>query len=205
MWYIDSLFSVMDVLGIFVGAFSGGLIARKARYDITGMWWIALVSGLGGGLLRDMMLQAGPPLALTERLYLPIVLVATGCAALYSRNLDFTRGMIAVVDAVALAAFAVSGTLRTWDTGLGWQPAILLGVLTAIGGGIFRDVMIGTTPMVFRRTEFYGVAALIGCVAIVIALNADLPRSLCALIGFGACLSVRLLSLRYGWKAWEPR
>ncbi len=108
-----SLFDLVDLFGVFVGAFSGALVARRRGYDITGLWGLALVTGLGGGIIRDLCLQAGPPLALTEPAYLPMVAVATYTGAFYGHRIDQTRVPIVVADSIALIGFAVAGSLRT--------------------------------------------------------------------------------------------
>src|SRR5680860_611531 len=100
-----SLFELVDLFGVFVGAFTGALVARRLGYDITGLWGIALVSGLGGGIVRDVCLQLGPPLALTEPTYLPAVVVATVAGAVYGDRVDQTRGPIVFADAIALITF----------------------------------------------------------------------------------------------------
>lgn len=104
-----SLFEVVDLLSVFIGALTGVLVARRLRYDITGHWALGLVSGLGGGLIRDVLLQVGPPLALVEPAYLPTVLAATLVSALFGSCIDQLRKTILVVDAFAISAFAVAG------------------------------------------------------------------------------------------------
>ncbi|MBA3276082.1 MAG: TRIC cation channel family protein [Chloroflexia bacterium] len=108
-----SLFDLVDLFGVFVGAFSGALVARRHGYDITRLWGVALVAGLGGGLIRDLCPQVGPPLALTELAYLPVVAVATLADAFYRHRIDPRRGPIVFADSVALIGFAVAGSLRT--------------------------------------------------------------------------------------------
>ena len=106
------LFDAVDLLGVFVGAMTGALVARRHGFDITGYWTLALVSGLGGGIIRDLCLQNGPPLALTQPPYLPIVAVATLAGAIYGGRIDQSSGPIVMVDSVTLSSFAVSGSLR---------------------------------------------------------------------------------------------
>ena len=201
----DVIFSVVDLFGVFVGALTGTLVARKHRYDITGLWGLALVSGLGGGLIRDVCLQAGPPLALTEPLYLPMVLLATIAGALFGGRFDRLRKTILVADAIALGSFAVAGSLRTFDSGLSIWSAVLLGVVTAVGGGVIRDILTGDTPMVFRHGELYALAALGACIVVVFCRELGSPRSLTVLCGIGTGVVLRLGSVRFGWTSWVPR
>ena len=148
-----SLFDLVDLFGVFVGAFSGALVARRHGYDITGLWGLALVTGPGGGIIRDLCLQVGPPLALTEPAYLPMVAVATFTGAFYGHRIDQTRVPIVVADSIALIGFAVAGSLRTINYDFGAWSTVLLGVVTAVGGGVIRDVLTGDTPMIFQRGE----------------------------------------------------
>ncbi len=200
-----SLFELVDLFGVFVGAFSGALVARRHGYDITGLWGLALVSGLGGGLIRDLCLQVGAPLALTEPAYLPVVALATLAGAFYGHRIDQTRGPIVIADSVALIGFAVAGSLRTIDYDFGAWSTVLLGVMTAVGGGVIRDVLTGDTPMIFRRGELYAFAALGASVAMVLAEAGGASRGLMVLVGFAVGLGLRFGSLRFGWTAWVPR
>ncbi|MGC4192708.1 MAG: TRIC cation channel family protein [Thermomicrobiales bacterium] len=201
----QSIFSAVDLFGVFVGGVTGALVGRRLRYDITGLWGLALVSGLGGGLIRDTFLQDGPPLALVEPAYLPTVLVAALAVAFFGPRLGLLRKSILAADALALASFTVAGCLRTFDAGLGIWPAILLGVITAVGGGMIRDILTGDTPMVFRSGELYALAALGGCIVVVIARELDAPRTIASLMGMAMVLILRFGSLRWGWTSWVPR
>ena len=200
-----SLFDLVDLFGVFVGAFTGALVARRHRYDITGLWSLALVSGLGGGIVRDLCLQDGPPRALTEPPYLPIVAVATLAGALYGHKVDQSSRPIVIADSIALVSFAVAGCLRTINADLGAWSVVLLGVITAVGGGVIRDVFTGDTPMIFRRGELYAFAALGASVAIVLAEALDAPRAVMVVAGFAVGLMLRFGSFRWGWTSWVPR
>ncbi|MBA2467846.1 MAG: trimeric intracellular cation channel family protein [Chloroflexia bacterium] len=200
-----SLFDFVDLFGVFVGAFSGALVARRHGYDITGLWGLALVTGLGGGIIRDLCLQVGPPLALTEPAYLPVVAVATLAGAFYGHRVDQTRVPIVVADSVALIGFAVAGSLRTINYDFGAWSTVLLGVITAVGGGVIRDVLTGDTSMIFRRGELYAFAALGASLAMVLAEAGGATRGVMVLLGFAVGLALRFGSLRFGWTSWTPR
>ena len=198
-------FDLVDIFGVFVGGVTGALVARRFRYDITGVWALALISGLGGGMIRDVLLQAGPPLALVEPRYLPTVLLAAIVAAFFGGKVDSLKRTILVADAVAIAGFAVAGTLRTFDTGFGPWPAVLLGVITAVGGGLIRDVMTGVTPTIFRRGELYAFAALGASLSVVLLRELEVTRGAVVIVGIVVGTGLRLGSVRYGWTSWEPR
>ena len=201
----EAIFYAVDLFGVFAGALTGALVARRLRYDITGYWGLALGSGLGGGLIRDVCLQAGPPLALVEPAYLPTVAVAALLGAFFGPKIEALRKTITVVDALALANFAVAGSLRSLDAGLGPWPVVLLGVITAVGGGIVRDLLTGDTPMVFRRGELYALAAMGACIVVVLVRELGAPREATVLAGMATGFGLRMGSLRYGWMSWEPR
>jgi uncharacterized membrane protein YeiH len=198
-------FDVIDLVGVFIGGLTGALVGRRLKYDITGIWALALVSGLGGGMIRDVLLQAGPPLALVELRYLPTVLVAAGVAAVFGPRVESLRRTILVADAFAISVFAVAGTLRTFDTGFDAWPAVLLGVITAVGGGLIRDVMTGTTPAIFQRGELYAFAALGTSLAVVVLRELDVARGAIFFAAIAIGVGLRLGSVRFGWTSWAPR
>ncbi len=205
MFDTDTVFLAVDLFGICVGAVTGALVGLRFRYDILGIWFLALVTGLGGGIIRDIMLPLGPPLALTNPLYLTSVMVATASVAIWGRHIGKLKTSITVLDAIALGNFAVAGTLRAFDADLSFWSAILLGIITAIGGGVIRDTMTGVTPPIFKQTELYGLAALGACIAIVLARSLGAPREVLVLVGVSTGVFLRLASVRWGWMSWAPR
>lgn len=205
MFDTDTVFLAVDLFGIFVGGLTGALVGLRYRYDIMGIWFLALVTGLGGGIIRDIMLPLGAPLALTNPFYLPAVMVATAAVAIWGRHINELRRSITVLDAVALSNFAVAGTLRAFDADLPYWPAILLGVITAVGGGVIRDMMTGVTPAIFKQTELYGLAALGACLAVLLMRYLGMPREIVVLIGVSTGVFLRLGSVYWGWMSWAPK
>ena len=201
----DTIFLAVDLFGIFVGSLTGGLVGLRFRYDITGIWFLALITGLGGGIIRDMMLPLGAPLALTNVFYLPTVMVAVVLVATLGRHIIPLRKTITALDAHALSNFAVAGTLRAFEADLSPWAAIVLGIITAVGGGVIRDMMTGTTPAIFKRTELYGLAALGVCLTVITLRYLGVDREIIALAGISVGMFLRLGSLRWGWMSWEPK
>lgn len=195
---------VLDLLGIFVFALSGGLAAVRKELDIFGVLVLAGTTGLGGGFLRDVLIGATPPAALADWRYL-LVPVAGGLLAFgFYPALGRMERIINVLDACGLALFCVAGALKALDYGLGPIPAALMGMVTAIGGGMLRDVLVGRVPLVFSG-ELYATPALAGA-ALAIGLDRlDQPFVLCAWAGGLVCLVWRLLALRRDWRAPMPR
>lgn len=196
-----SLFLLIDFLGVFTGALSGGLEAMRNEdynYDFIGVLGLAMTSALGGGVTRDVLLQKGAPLAFQDVRYLMVAVIG-GLLALALRG-HFGAGMqraIVWIDAATVGFFAVSGTTRALDAGLTEMPALILGVITAVGGGAIRDVLTGRTPKIFEFGQLYAIAAMLGAAAFLAATMASLPRPTSATIGLLVGFTVRGLSLRY--------
>lgn len=204
MFDTDTVFLVVDIFGIFVGGLTGALVGLRYRYDIMGIWFLALTTGLGGGIIRDTMLPLGPPLALTNPFYLPTVMVAAAAVAMWGRHISQLKNTITVLDAVALGNFAVAGTLRAFDAELSFWSAILLGVITAVGGGVMRDMMTGVTPAIFQKAELYGLAALGACLMVLVVRYLGAPREIVVLVGVSTGVFLRLGSVHWGWMSWAP-
>ncbi|MFC8500780.1 trimeric intracellular cation channel family protein [Pedococcus sp. NPDC057267] len=195
---VDDVFRVLDLAGVFANAVLGGVIARRERLDPIGFATLAVLSGLGGGIIRDVLLQHGPPVALTDYAYLATAFA--GAAATYLVTVEGRLWDRAwpVVDAVALGCWASAGATKTLAVGLGWLPAVLLGVVTAVGGGAVRDIVLRRVPGVLGGNTLYATAALAGAGVLVLLRQAGLPTagSLAGLaVGAGVCLLAR-------WRGW---
>ena len=150
---------VLDLLGIFVFAISGGLVAVRLRLDLFGVLVLAGVTGLGGGFVRDVLIGAVPPAALADWRYL-LVPVAAGLLTFWLHpTLGRMERFVTVFDAFGLSLFCVAGALKAVSYGLGPLPAALLGMVTAIGGGMIRDVLARRVPVIFSG-ELYATPAL---------------------------------------------
>ncbi len=198
-----TLFTVLDYLGIGIASAGGALHARRHRqyaYDIIGAFGLALASGLGGGIARDVLLGYGPPLALTNVGYLYTALGGAAVALAFGASFGakMERAMM-LIDAAALSVFAVAGTTRAENFGLSWLPAIMLGITTAVGGGSLRDVLSGTTPRVFERGNFYAIVALFASGCYVLLDLGGLPEIACATISVMAGFALRLASVKFNW------
>ena len=198
---IDKLFSLIDFLGVFVGALGGALAAvrdTRYKYDLVGVTGLALASALGGGITRDLILQKGPPLAFADPRYLMVALAGAAIGMVFAQRIGKnTERAIVVVDAAALGLFAVSGSTRALNNGLGWLPALLLGATTAVGGGCIRDVLSGRTPKIFERGELYAIAAAFGAATFLVCDALKLPRELSTALGSMCGFGLRLLAMRF--------
>jgi uncharacterized membrane protein YeiH len=167
------LLVAVDLVGVFVFAISGALVAVRRSFDLFGALVLAGTTGLGGGFLRDVLIDATPPAALADWRYLMAPLVAGLLTFAFHPTVGRMERGINVFDAFGLALFCVTGALKAVEYGLGPVPAALMGMVTGIGGGMMRDVLAGRPPEVFSG-NLYAIPALVGAV---VAVGLDvMPR-----------------------------
>lgn len=200
---VPSTLVVLDLVGIFVFAMSGALVAVRKDLDVFGVLVLAGTTGLGGGFLRDVLIDATPPAALADWRYLLVPVAAGLVTFAWHPVVGRMERLVAVFDAFGLALFCVAGSLKALDYGLGPLPAALMGMLTGIGGGMLRDLLAARVPVVFRG-ELYAIPALAGAAVTVVGVRADLPVVLVAVAGAAVCLVWRLLAMWRGWQAPMP-
>jgi uncharacterized membrane protein YeiH len=198
------LWFALDILGTFVFALSGGLLAARKQFDIVGIAVLSVAAGLGGGMTRDVLLGDTPPIAFREEIYLLTALVAAGAVFLFHHQINRMDYSIRILDAVGLGVFAVSGTLKSLDFELGPLPAILLGTVTGAGGGVIRDLLGREVPLILQR-DVYALAAVLGGVTLVFLLWIGVDTTLAALAGLLATIGLRLLAIRFNLQAPRPR
>ena len=162
----------LDLVGVFAFALSGGLVAVKKRLDLFGVLVLAGAAALGGGVLRDLLIGALPPVGISDWRLLTSALVAGLVTFLYHPGVERISRFVRVLDAAGLAVFAIGGSLKALGAGMDPLTSVIVGVITAVGGGIVRDVLAGQVPEVLRR-EMYALPALLGSVLIVTAHHFD--------------------------------
>lgn len=190
---------VLDLFGVFVFALSGALVGVRNRLDVFGVLVLAGITGLGGGMLRDVLIGAVPPATLADWRYLVVTPVAGLIAFRFHPGLSRIERHISWFDALGLGLFCVTGTVKALQYDLNPLAAALLGMLTAIGGGALRDVVAGRTPLVLRQ-EVYALAALAGAAVVVIAWSAGWYQPWVAVAGAVLCVVIRLLAIRHHWQ-----
>ena len=190
---------VLDLAGTFIFALSGAMAAMTHRLDLFGVLSLSFAAGNAGGITRDLIIGATPPAAIDDWRYLGVSLVAGlftfGCAPLINR----LSSPVLILDAGGLGLFAVSGATKALEYHLDPIPAMLLGMLTGIGGGVLRDVLVAEIPSVLRE-NLYAVAALAGAAVVVIGHGLGLPPTPTALAGAALCIGLRVISIRRGWQ-----
>lgn len=195
-------FQVIDLVGVVGNAVVGGLLARSKRMDPIGFLALAILSGLGGGLLRDTLLQQGPPVALTDYRYTLAAVIGGLVAFVVPIGGRSWRVVFPVIDALALGCWASAGALKTLSAGLGWLPALMLGTLTAVGGGALRDLTVGRVPQIMGGNTLYATCAVVASAVMVGCWYADLARVgvvSATLVGAGLCVVARWR----GWQLWH--
>ena len=195
---------VADLMGIFVFAISGALVAVRREMDVFGVLVLAGTTGLGGGFLRDVLIDATPPAALADWRYLLVPVAAGLLTFRLHPAVSRMERTVNVFDAFGLGLFCVTGALKAVSYGLGPVPAMLMGMVTGIGGGMARDVLAQRLPIVFRG-EIYATPALAGAGIAVVGARLDLPTLMVAVAGAGLCTTWRLMAMWRRWQAPRPR
>lgn len=197
-------FHYFEIAAISLGALGGALALRRERkspYDVIGLLGLGLISGVGGGVVRDVLLGDGPPLALQHPSYLAYALCGAAVAILFGHSVG-PRMMATMntVDALALGLFTVTGTTRAMSYGLGFLPCLVLGVTTAVGGGALRDLFSGRAPATFKEGELYALVATTSAAIFLCVQRMGVPLNRAAIIGTLVGFGLRLLAIRYGWR-----
>lgn len=195
------LLLILDLLGVFFFAVSGCLLAARKGFDIVGSLLLGSMVGLGGGVVRDIILNTGPPAAFSSQIYLLPTLSATVLVYFMVRNVQRSGRWLDVFDAGGLALFCVTGTLKALSAGMNPAASVLLGVTTAVGGGILRDVTANEVPKVFDPKDLYAIPAFLGAGLTVLLWHADVFNLVTGTVAAVAVFTLRILSLKYKWHA----
>ncbi|GAA1515130.1 trimeric intracellular cation channel family protein [Kribbella lupini] len=195
---------VLDLVGIFVFGITGALVGVRKTLDVFGVLVLAMVTGLGGGFLRDVLIGATPPAALQDWRYLVVPVLAGLLTFFLHPRIGRVERLVNIFDAAGLALFCVTGAVKATSFGLSPLPAALLGTISGIGGGVVRDVLSGRVPVVLR-SEIYATPALLGAGIVVVASALDYEELWVPITAAVICFVIRLLAIRRGWNAPLPR
>ncbi|MBR8743240.1 trimeric intracellular cation channel family protein [Nocardiopsis sp. MG754419] len=196
---------ILDLMGVFAFALDGALTAiRTARVDIVGVMALGVVTAIGGGIIRDVLLGATPATFQDWR-YLVTALTGAMLAFFLSRQLTHLHKPILLFDAAGLSLFAVIGATKALEFGFGPLQAVLLGVITGVGGGTIRDVLLNRVPTVLSaNSHLYAIPAMLAAGIVVVAHLIGFATWWVAVVGALVCFAMRVLSLRYRWNAPNP-
>ncbi|MFH8613659.1 trimeric intracellular cation channel family protein [Streptomyces sp. NPDC017979] len=207
--FTPSVQHALDLAGIFVFAISGALLAVRKNFDVFGMAVLAEVTALGGGLLRDLIIGAVPPAAFTDLGYFLMPLVATALVFFLHPVVERIQTGVNVFDAAGLGLFCVTGTTKAYEYGLGLTSSAVLGVATAAGGGVLRDVLANEVPSLLRwDRDLYAVPAIVGAAMVALFIQFDALNGLTSGFAALAAFTLRLLAMRFHWRApraWNRR
>lgn len=199
----------LDLIGIFVFAISGALLAVRKNFDIFGIAVLAEVTALGGGLFRDLIIGAVPPAAFTDLGYFLTPLLAALLVFFLHPHVERIQTGVNVFDAAGLGLFCVAGTTKAYDYGLGLTASAALGLATAVGGGVLRDVLANEVPSLLRwDRDLYAVPAMVGAATVVLCIQLGALTPLTSALAAIAAFVLRLLAMRYHWRApraWNRR
>lgn len=196
---------VLDLVGTFVFALAGATAGVRRRLDIFGVLVLSLVTASAGGIARDLLIGAVPPAALADWRYFAAAMLAGVITFLWYPTIERLRTPVRMFDAAGLALFAVAGAEKSLDFGLHPLMAALLGMLTGIGGGMLRDILLAEVPAVLR-SDLYAVAALAGAGVVVAGDALHWSSNVSALAGAVLCFVLRMLAIRFDWhlpRAWS--
>jgi uncharacterized membrane protein YeiH len=195
----------LDLTGTFAFALNGALTAlRVARLDIVGVVTLGMITAIGGGIIRDVMLGALPPATFKDWRYLAVAATGGLIAFTFGRHLERLTTPINILDAVGLSLFAVTGANKALLLGLGPAQAVILGAITAVGGGTLRDVLVGQIPSVLS-SGLYAIPALIGATATVVMTELHIYGTLVSVGAAALCFGVRMIGVHYDLDAPMPR
>jgi uncharacterized membrane protein YeiH len=194
------LLLTLELSGIFVFAISGALVAVRKQLDVFGVVVLAGTTGLGGGFLRDVLIDATPPKALADWRYLLVPVVAGLITFVFHPALGRLERVVNIFDAAGLGLFCVTGALKALEYGLGPVPAALMGMVTGVGGGMARDLLAGRVPVIFS-SELYATPALAGAAWAVFAHEQGWVLGVVALPGLAICFGWRVLAILRNWRA----
>ncbi len=190
---------ILNLVGTFAFGLSGGILAVRKKMDLFGVLVLSVATGLGGGIMRDLILGHTPPMTLVDWRYLAAAGVAGLVVFVDFRQIVRWGRFVTAFDAAGLAIFTVTGTTIALTAGLSPVPAALLGMLTGIGGGALRDILAAEVPLVLR-SEIYAVASLIGAIIIALANQVQILGPPAEILAAATTLALRMVSVWRGWK-----
>lgn len=194
------LLYVLDLIGVGVFGVSGALAAGRKRLDLIGVLVLALVTAVGGGTIRDVLLDRHPIVWLADPAYLTVIAASAFTTMAYVRWRPPPEAMLLVADALGLALFSVVGAQISQQSGLPAASGVALGTITGAAGGILRDVLTAEIPLVFRPGALYATAAIAGTTCYFILDALGMPRQAAALVGIGVVATLRLAAIWWGLK-----
>lgn len=196
---LHTFYYFLDVTGTFVFAISGATAAKQRGLDLFGICAVAYTVACGGGIIRDLCIGAIPPAGLTTWYYLLAAMVAAIMSIGLYPLVERLNRPVLLFDAAGLSLFAVTGAQKALSYGHNAEVAVLLGIITAVGGGVMRDILLNRVPVILEK-EIYASAALVGALFVVLGTYVKwLSNDWIAIIALVVCFTLRMLALRFHW------
>jgi uncharacterized membrane protein YeiH len=196
----------LDLIGVFAFALSGGLLAVRKSYELVGVVALATVTALGGGVIRDLILGATPPIAFENLWYLVVPLIAAAFVFVGHEQIDRRlHRSVMLFDAAGLGLFCVTGAVKAAAFGASAVGAVLIGVISAVGGGILRDVLADEQPSIFRpESTLYAIPAAVGATVVVVTWNNGWYSGTIAIVTAIGVFALRVAAMYFDWRAPRP-
>jgi uncharacterized membrane protein YeiH len=195
----STLVLVLDLCGTFVFALSGAMAGVKQKLDVFGVLVLSFVAANFGGIIRDLLIGATPPPGISDWRYIAVPLLAGLATFYWGGIIDRLHDSVQLFDAAGLALFAVSGAEKALNFHMNPVTAVVLGMLTGIGGGMVRDILAARVPTVLRG-DVYAVAAVAGAAVVVLGRLAQLPSTAVTIAGAILCFTIRFVAIRHSWQ-----
>ncbi|BCW85321.1 UPF0126 membrane protein [Arthrobacter sp. NicSoilE8] len=196
---IDIVLLWLDLVGVFFFAVSGSLLAARKQFDVLGSVLLASIAALGGGVIRDVILNTAPPVAFTNPAYLAPPLLAAGLVYFLFSSVQRFTSLLILFDAAGLGLFCITGTLKAITAGMNPVTCILLGVTTAVGGGLLRDITANEIPTLFDNRDIYALPAFVGAGLTTLAWHLGVFSGLIAGVIAAVVFAFRVTAWRRGW------
>lgn len=200
------MIDVLEVVGVFAFALSGAALAVRCDFDVVGIVMLAVLTAIGGGVLRDVLLGDTPPDAFIEWQYFAAPVVAAAFTFAFHPTVERLGLAVLVLDAAGLGLFCVAGTVKALEYGLSVLPAAAVGLTAGVGGGLLRDVVAREKPvLVDPASQLYAIPAFLGALAVAVAWHLDAYAPVVGAAVAGAIIVVRLLAIKRDWRAPRAR
>lgn len=193
-------FRLIDVAAIVTNGLLGGAVARAHRFDIIGFIIFSVITAMGGGVIRDLMLDTGFPVALTDSYYWIAALSSAALAYTIDLGARWADRTLLVADFLGMGCWTATGTIKALSLGLHWLPSIALGVVTAVGGGVIRDVMVNRIPAILGGSPLYATVAFVGAAEVAVSVTYFDEPVLGMWLSIVSCLVMGLLAR---WRRWQ--
>lgn len=189
---------VLQILGSAVFAASGAIAAGRRRMDLIGVVVLAVVTAIGGGTIRDLLLDRHPVFWIADPVYLAASIAGVGVTLLYTRRRRPPENTLAIVDALGLGFFTIGGVQIAEQAGVGGVVAVLMGTITGVAGGVIRDVLSAEVPLIFRKGELYATTCVVGSTVYLLLEWMGLARDPAALAGMVSVMALRFAAILWG-------